>query len=706
MKNSHFVSLQILIYVQRFADRFRFSGYCSEKLLRIGYLLKRNQGRITIATEKNDVYSSKSGNENKYVVSIGLIQTTVSEDTAFNLQRALQKVKEAAKKGAQIICLQELYRTMYFPQEEKQDADKWAETIPGESTNAFSSLAKKYKVVIIVPLFEKHSNGKYYNSAVVIDANGKILDTYHKIHVPHDPFFYEKNYFEAGDLGYKVYKTAYANIGVLICYDQWFPEAARVNVLKGADVIFYPTAIGCIKDYNMEDGDWHDAWRTVQRGHAIANGVHVAAVNRVGREGKIEFWGGSFVCDAFGAVLCEASTKNEEVLVVKVDLSKNRLIRDGWGFIRNRRPDTYKLLTECDRSGRLATNSGLFERKIPSDLGYRMPAEWERHEAIWLAWPHDSTTFPKVEEVEKTYVQIIKYIHESEKVNLFVKDTSMKEKVSLLLKQSEVDPSKIQFYQFDYADVWFRDYGPIFIVDGCKKLAMVQWVFNTWGQKYEDLLKDCQIPQMINQKLGLNCFNPNIVLEGGSIEVNGKGTLLTTEQCLLNKNRNPHLNRGEIEKFLKNYLGVTHIIWLKSGICGDDTDGHIDDIARFVNPTTVICAYEEDERDENYAALKENYEILIRSVDQDGNKLNVVKLPMPKRVGNKKRLPASYTNFYIGNGTVLVPTFKHKNDETALSILQKLVPDRKVVGIDCSYLVYGFGTIHCISQQQPSFTNN
>jgi agmatine deiminase len=653
-----------------------------------------------------DSGACKSGQEGKQIVSVGLIQTVVSEDMTENLKKTVAKVEEAAGKGAQIVCLQELYRTRYFPQEENQAAGKFAETIPGESTNAFAELAKKHKIVIIVPLFEKHPNGKYYNSVVVIDANGKTMETYHKVHVPQDPLFYEKNYFEAGDLGYKVYKTAYANFGVLICYDQWFPEAARINVLKGADIIFYPTAIGWIKGHTSADGDWHNAWQTIQRSHAIANGVHIAAVNRVGEENQLEFWGGSFVCNSFGEILGEASAENEEVLVVKVDLGKNVRIRDGWGFLKNRRPDTYQLLTEDNTSNNIMRNDGLPTCKNPSALGYRMPAEWEKHDAIWLSWPHDPTTFPdRVEKVENTYVQIIKNIHESEYVNLFVKDEDMKEKAIHLFKQEGLNLDRIRFFQFDYADVWFRDYGPIFVVNNNSELAMVHWIFNTWGEKYADLLKDNQIPQIINRDMRLSCFKPGIVLEGGSIDVNGKGALLTTEQCLLNKNRNPHLNKEEIETFLKDHLGVTHVIWLKNGIYGDDTDGHIDDLARFVNPATIVCAYEEDKNDENHAILKENYELLLKAVDQDGNKLNIVKLPMPGAVHHEeKRLPASYTNFYVGNGRVLVPIFNHENDKVALSILQKLFPDRKVVGIYCADLVHGLGTIHCISQQQPSTT--
>ena len=284
-------------------------------------------------------------------VRVGLIQTASLDDMNVNVKKTVEKIEEASKMGAQIVCLQELYRTRYFPQMEKQEVAKFAETIPGESTRVFSALAEKNRIVIIVPVFEKASNGRYYNSAAVIDADGKILGSYRKIHVPHDPLFYEKNYFEAGDNGYCVLKTRYAQIGVLICYDQWFPEAARINALMGAEIIFYPTAIGYIREAS-EEGDWHDAWKTVQRAHAITNGVHVASVNRVGLEGQLEFWGGSFVCNSFGVVLKEASDKNEEVLVVKVDLSKNREIQEGWGFLKNRRPDTYgKLLMHLGANG-------------------------------------------------------------------------------------------------------------------------------------------------------------------------------------------------------------------------------------------------------------------------------------------------------------------------------------------------------------------
>jgi agmatine deiminase len=285
----------------------------------------------------------------KNTVTIGLIQTRVSEDPEANIKKTVERIKEAAKKGANIICLQELYRSKYFPREEKIDAARFAETIPGESTSVFSSLAKELSIVIIVPVFEKVPGGNYYNSAVVIDADGKLMDTYRKIHVPHDPFYYEKNYFKDGDLGYRIYMTRFASFSVLICYDQWFPEAARISTLAGADVLFYPTAIGWIKDDIIPEDDWHDAWETIQRSHAIANGVHVAAVNRVGEEGELKFWGSSFVCDSFGKVLKRASEEREEVLVAELDLGKNKKIQESWGFLRNRRPDTYGSLSRMGK---------------------------------------------------------------------------------------------------------------------------------------------------------------------------------------------------------------------------------------------------------------------------------------------------------------------------------------------------------------------
>lgn len=279
-----------------------------------------------------------------------------------NVRKAEALVRLAAQRGARIICLPELYRTLYFPQEKSANKVALAETIPGESTEVFASLAKELGVSIIVPIYERASfvkragagqsglklgakageQHRYFNSAVVFDERGRRLPTYRKIHIPHDPLFYEKNYFEPGDSGYRVYKTKAATFAVLICYDQWFPEAARQATLQGAEIIFYPTAIGHVAGYKSADGDWHDAWETIMRGHAIANGTHVVAVNRAGREGKLKFWGQSFACDSFGKVLRRASPGDDEILLAKLNLKHNQRIRQGWGFLRNRRPETYK----------------------------------------------------------------------------------------------------------------------------------------------------------------------------------------------------------------------------------------------------------------------------------------------------------------------------------------------------------------------------
>ncbi|MEK7588762.1 MAG: carbon-nitrogen hydrolase [Patescibacteria group bacterium] len=295
------------------------------------------------------------------VVRVATIQTKVGDDLEQNLIKTVELVKDAAKGGAQIICLQELFRTPYFPQYRKQDKEKYVESIPGISTDVFKKIAKEYKVVIIVPIYEKEKTKKparnasgitdagggfeYHNSAVVIDEKGKLLSTYRKVHIPHDPGFYEKDYFKESDNGYKLYKTKFGTFAVLICFDQWFPEAARSVRLLGAEMIFYPTAIGNVVGYT-KDEDWHEAWEIMQRAHAIANSLYVIGVNRVGVEGKIEFFGQSFVADPFGKILTRASKNKEEITVTEIDLSRNAYVAEDWGFLRNRRPDTYKTLTK------------------------------------------------------------------------------------------------------------------------------------------------------------------------------------------------------------------------------------------------------------------------------------------------------------------------------------------------------------------------
>ena len=277
---------------------------------------------------------------------MGLVQTKVSNNLNFNLEKTLKMVEDTAKKGAEIICLQELYKTPYFPQNKGVKVDTFLETIPGESTEAFKKISKKYGCSIILPIYEKAKNGKRYNTVVVLNEKGEVQPSYRKIHIPYDPSFYEKDYFREGDNGYRLYKHKDTTFAVLICFDQWFPEAARSLKLSGAEIIFYPTAIGNIIGQKTTDGDWHDAWETIMRGHAIANSLPVIAVNRTGIEGKLNFWGQSFVTDAFGKVIKRASSTKEETIVATLDLAMNDYISEDWGFLRNRRPDTYKKITD------------------------------------------------------------------------------------------------------------------------------------------------------------------------------------------------------------------------------------------------------------------------------------------------------------------------------------------------------------------------
>ncbi|HLA09648.1 MAG TPA: carbon-nitrogen hydrolase [Pyrinomonadaceae bacterium] len=276
-------------------------------------------------------------------VTVGLVQMTCDQKPESNVKKAVIRIEEAARRGAQIVCLQELFRSQYFCQAEDIELFKLAETIPGPSTETLSKIARKHKVVIVASLFEKRTAGIYHNTAVMLDADGSIAGKYRKMHIPDDPLYYEKFYFTPGDLGFQTHKTRYGNIGTLVCWDQWFPEAARLTALTGAQFLFYPTAIGWLPDEEEEMNQaQHAAWETIQRAHAIANGVFVVVVNRVGREGKLNFWGQSFVSDPFGRIIAKASADKEETLVVQCDLHRIEETRQNWPFLRDRRIDAYQ----------------------------------------------------------------------------------------------------------------------------------------------------------------------------------------------------------------------------------------------------------------------------------------------------------------------------------------------------------------------------
>jgi agmatine deiminase len=338
-----------------------------------------------------------------------------------------------------------------------------------------------------------------------------------------------------------------------------------------------------------------------------------------------------------------------------------------------------------------------------SNKNCSMPAEWDQHSAVWLAWPYDEETFPdRVGNVEKTFAKMISALQSSEQVELIVLHEEMKSRASDLIRNTGTDPLKINFHITDYADVWLRDTGPIFVKDSSGNIAITKWIFNAWGNKFSELLIDGEIPERISEWKGLPLFSADLVLEGGAIEVSGEGVCLTTEQCLLNENRNPGITKEDIGEYLKKYLDITKVIWLNEGLTNDHTDGHIDELARFVTPNKIVCAYEENRDDENYKILQENYNRLKEETDINGEPFEVIKLPMPHMYyDDGSKAPVSYTNFYIGNTVVLAPIFKDRNDSEALGILEDCFPGRRIVGIDCSDIIYGGGAVHCITQQQP-----
>ena len=336
--------------------------------------------------------------------------------------------------------------------------------------------------------------------------------------------------------------------------------------------------------------------------------------------------------------------------------------------------------------------------KTPAALGYRMPAEWEPHAATWLSWPRrEGISFPgSFDRVMPTLRAMVEALIDSEPVCINVCNGAHEAEAREVLRGLSME--RVTFYRIPTNEPWCRDHGPIFLTrDVDPRLAIVDWDYNAWGGKYPPCDLDEVVPTGIAAILGLPVFYPRMILEGGSIEVNGRGALLTTESCLLNKNRNPQLSREQIEQRLRDFLGIREILWLGGGIAGDDTDGHIDDLARFVSERTVVTIVEENRDDENYAPLQENLARLRQM------KIDIVTLPMPEKIVREDlRLPASYANFYIANSCVLLPTFADPNDKAALSSLQKLFPDRRVIGIDCRELIWGLGTFHCLTQQQPA----
>ncbi|MFT4024334.1 MAG: agmatine deiminase family protein [Flavihumibacter sp.] len=342
----------------------------------------------------------------------------------------------------------------------------------------------------------------------------------------------------------------------------------------------------------------------------------------------------------------------------------------------------------------------------PKADGYFFPAEFAPHDAMWLSWPHKEASWPgKIDSIFPYYAQFIKTVSQSERVCINVRDEAMKEFALQHIAKAGAALHKVEFYFHPTNDAWCRDHGPAFVIKpgAAVPKAVVDWGYNAWGGKYPPFDLDDDIPTKIAGRLGLPVYYPGIVMEGGSVEFNGAGTVLTSTACLLNKNRNPHLNQEQIEQYLCAYYGVEQVLWVDEGIVGDDTDGHIDDTVRFVNEDTVLTVVEPDKNDENHALLAHNLSQLKQLRLLNGKQLTIVELPMPGEViWDDQRLPASYANFYISNGHVVVPTFRSAKDDQALRIIQECFPTREVVGIDSVEIIWGLGSFHCLSQQEPS----
>lgn len=335
-----------------------------------------------------------------------------------------------------------------------------------------------------------------------------------------------------------------------------------------------------------------------------------------------------------------------------------------------------------------------------------MPAEWEPHAATWLAWPENLQTWEgHLGGAEDAFVKMIEALTPHETVQLLVPNEVVKGRTLKKLKNTKHRADTLRIHTIESGDVWFRDYGPIFITKdegSMHQVAFTKWIYNAYGNKYDDLLPGNDVPGKMPLQ-GMERFDTGLVLEGGSIEVNGRGTLLTTESCLLSPDRNPHASREQIERALRDSFGVTNVLWLSHGIEGDDTTGHVDALTRFVGPSTVVTAVEEDPTDANFRALDENRRRLESMRDERGTPLTVIPLPMPRPLHVEgRRMAATHANFYIANGVVLVPVFKQPSDKEALAILRKCFPDRTVIGIDCRELIWGYGSIHCATQHQPA----
>ena len=629
-------------------------------------------------------------------VSLATTQMACVDDKGTNIELAEQLVRDAAARGAQIILLQELFEKPYFCKDMKDDFFAFAHAgVDNPLVARFQAVARELSVVLPVSFYER-ANNAYFNSIAIVDADGSVLGVYRKSHIPHGPGYQEKYYFSPGDTGFKVWDTAYARIGVAICWDQWFPESARIMSLMGAEVLMYPTAIGSEPDAPDLDSSGH--WQRTMQGHSAANCVPVVASNRIGTEKgsscDLTFYGSSFITDQTGDKVVEGDRQTQDVLVADFDLDAVQDYRTSWGLFRDRRPDLYGGILNLD--GNDADSMSKEALPTAASDGFRMPPEWAPHERTWMAWPYRRALWgEKLPAMQSSYADVINAI-------------AAFEPVSVLAAPSEVEHCRskvsdnVTVLAADLNDAWMRDIGPNFVLNDDGNLAASIYHFNAWGGKYEQWGKDAAVGHRIAEHLGIRTFSSTIYMEGGGINVDGEGTLLTAEQCVLNPNRNPGLSKEDAELAFHESLGVDKTLWCPGDPDDIETDGHIDGIACFIEPGKVLVEICPEKGTERYDNLQINLQCFQGATDASGRALDVITIEEAYEADRTSEIYASsYINFYIANNAVIMPAFGIDRDQDARDTIASLFPDREVVQVDVRGIAPGGGGIHCITQQQP-----
>lgn len=723
-----------------------------------------------------------------------------------NWARMERTVRAAAAAGAQVICVQELFDFAYFCQVEQERL--FALALPAEDhplVRRAAVLARELGVVLPISFFEA-TPGSFFNSVAVLDADGTHLGLYRKTHIPTGPGYEEKFYFSPGDTSSgAVFSTRFGRVGVGICWDQWFPELARSLVLRGAELILYPTAIGSEpQDASL---DSRDHWRTVMCGHAGANLVPVVASNRVGNEAGQVFYGSSFIADHHGAIVAELNRIDPGFVTHAVDLDAVRAQRASWGLFRDRRPELYTPLltldgahihpaaaaavlsasrsTSADDSvvpvtahhrhgsalgraaaggmrtpGRAAPSSSpsspsssstststsaeatatadsmrssLHRSKtIPAVDGFVMPADFERHTCTWLAFPmrpdiwRDHAAPARIQ-----WWGVVKTIAEFEPVRVCVDGAALEEARESLRSLGALR-HPVTILEANYDDIWMRDTGPTFVVNRPSgAVRAVHWSFNAWGGEdggcYKDFAWDAALARHLCESLAEprsieHRYRAPMVLEGGSVTVDGEGTVIVTESTLLNPNRNPTMTRAEIEEQLRLMLGASTVVWLESGLKHDlDTSGHVDNICQYIAPGTVALHWTDDSSHPDFEACTSADRVLRDARDSQGRPIRVVHVPSPPALAYTEdeirgiratdttiaravgqRLAASYVNFVFVNDALLVPAFGAPEDAVAVATLQAHLPHHRVLSVPAREILLGGGNLHCISCNQPA----